>query len=109
MKIEKLKTRLRFIFLEPDSQSGQVLIEYVVMFTVIVIAIIFAATKFIQPSMNNLFEKTGDAIDNIEVEFSGVVTGVTGSPPSDGDDDGDGGGDDCVDDCVDDDGIIFEE
>lgn len=51
------------------SQKGQMIIEYVVVFTVIVAVIIFAATAFIKPSVNKLFQDTATAINHIGDNF----------------------------------------
>ncbi|MDD5004891.1 MAG: hypothetical protein PHS93_00065 [Candidatus Omnitrophica bacterium] len=49
--------------------KGQMIIEYVVMFSVIVMVIIFAATTFIRPSVNRLFESTSVAINHVAEDF----------------------------------------
>ena len=75
MRDKRSKCRLGYPAAEIIKNSGQVLIEYILMFTVIVIVIIFAATHYIQPSVNHLFEETGDAINHIADDFvSGVYT-----------------------------------
>ena len=51
------------------GNSGQMIIEYVLVFTVIVAVIIFASTFFIRPSVNKLFEDTATVINNIGEEF----------------------------------------
>ena len=51
------------------GNSGQMIIEYVLVFTVIVAVIIFAATAFIKPSVNKLFEDTATVINNIGDDF----------------------------------------
>ena len=49
---------------EMRSKKGQMLIEYAVMFTVIVAAIIYASTIFIKPALNRFFNTTAKVIDN---------------------------------------------
>ena len=51
------------------GSSGQMIIEYALVFTVIVIVIIFAATAFIKPSVNKLFEDTATVINKIGDDF----------------------------------------
>lgn len=59
----------------PAKRRGQIMIEYALMFAAIVVAIIFGARYYIQPSMNHLFKETGDVINNIADEFvSGAYT-----------------------------------
>lgn len=41
------------------------MIEYVVMFTVIVAVIIYAATAFVKPSVNRFFNSATKIIDNV--------------------------------------------
>jgi uncharacterized protein (UPF0333 family) len=54
----------------PGKNNGQIIIEYVLMFTVIVVVIIFAATNLIQPSVNKLFEDTSGVINQIGDDFA---------------------------------------
>jgi len=57
------------------GNSGQMIIEYVLVFTVIVAVIIIAATAFIRPSVNKLFVDTATVINNIGDDFvSGAYT-----------------------------------
>ena len=51
------------------GKKGQMIIEYVIVFTVIVLVIIFAATAFIRPSVNKLFEDTAGVINTISDDF----------------------------------------
>lgn len=47
------------------TKKGQLVIEYVVMFTVIVAVIIYAATAFVKPSVNRFFNSATKIIDNV--------------------------------------------
>jgi len=47
------------------ARQGQLVIEYVVMFTVIVLVILFAAYNVVRPSMNTFFNKATKIIDNV--------------------------------------------
>ncbi len=69
MKTEELKTRFHIPTIALSNNSGQIIIEYVLMFTVIVIVIVFAATHYIQPSVNKLFRETSTVINNIADDF----------------------------------------
>jgi len=69
MKTKELKTRNYMSVSRLSNDSGQIIIEYVLMFTVIVIVIIFASTHYIQPSVNKLFRDTSTVINNIADDF----------------------------------------
>ena len=45
-------------------KDGQMIIEYAVMFTVIVAIIIYASTAYIKPALNRFFNSTTRVIDN---------------------------------------------
>ncbi|MFB3918939.1 Flp family type IVb pilin [Candidatus Velamenicoccus archaeovorus] len=57
-----------------QKEQGQMTIEYAVMFVAIVAVIIYAATNFIQPSMNRFFNSTSliinKSVEEIENRFS---------------------------------------
>lgn len=46
------------------AKKGQMIVEYAVMFAVIVAAIIYASTVFISPALNRFFNTTANVIDN---------------------------------------------
>ena len=52
-----------------ETNEGQIIIEYILMFTIIVFVIIWASTAYIQPSVNKLFEDTAQVINNIGDDF----------------------------------------
>lgn len=45
-------------------RRGQIIVEYVVMFTVIVAAILYASFTLVKPSMNRFFNSATKIIDN---------------------------------------------
>ncbi|MFH1622301.1 MAG: hypothetical protein ABIA97_04180 [Candidatus Omnitrophota bacterium] len=47
------------------GKEGQSMVEYVILFTVIVAVIVFAITTYIGPSVNRLYLKTSQVIDDI--------------------------------------------
>lgn len=51
------------------GEKAQMIIEYVVVFTVIVVVIIFASNYFIRPSVNKLFQDTATVINQIGDDF----------------------------------------
>ncbi|MDD5355296.1 MAG: hypothetical protein PHY56_01995 [Candidatus Omnitrophica bacterium] len=51
------------------EERAQMIIEYVVVFTVIVAAIIVAATALIRPSIDKLFTDTSESINKIGDKF----------------------------------------
>ena len=74
MRTKGLKSGLNMLLFSVDDK-GQIIIEYALMFAVIVIVIIYAATHYIQPSVNHLFRETGVVINNIADDFvSGAYT-----------------------------------
>jgi Flp pilus assembly pilin Flp len=46
------------------AKKGQMIVEYAVMFTVIVAVIIYASAVFIKPALNRFFNTTAKVIDN---------------------------------------------
>lgn len=61
------------------NKKGQSTVEYVIVFTAIAAAIIFAATSIIQPAVNQTYSQAGNSItkggtyfsDNIGFNFHG--------------------------------------
>jgi Flp pilus assembly pilin Flp len=47
----------------PRDEKGQMILEYSVMFVVVVAVIFIAAKAVIQPSVNNMFRSTARVID----------------------------------------------
>lgn len=47
------------------KKDGQSIIEYCIIFSVVVGVVIVAATTFIKPSLSGLYEKTSNVIDAI--------------------------------------------
>ena len=47
------------------NREGQSTVEYLILFSVVVAAIVFGVTTFIGPSLNGLYQKTSVVIDNI--------------------------------------------
>lgn len=60
-----MKINIRRVKKEKKSagDKGQMIIEYAVMFTVIVAVIIVAATQFVKPSVNRFYNTMSRAID----------------------------------------------
>ena len=61
---------LNIIYVIRNSESGQMTVEYAVMFAVIAVAIIVGATAFIAPSINMLLIETGGVINRIAEDFA---------------------------------------
>ena len=57
------------------GKKGQMIIEYVIVFTVIVLVIIFAANSYIKDSVNKLFMDTAEVINTISDDFKSEFTG----------------------------------
>lgn len=55
-------------------QKGQLAIEYAVMFVAIVAVVIYAATQFIQPSVNRFFNATSKIINKSVGEIENRFT-----------------------------------
>lgn len=47
------------------KQEGQSIIEYTILFSVVIGVIILAATTFIKPSLEGLYERTSGVINDI--------------------------------------------
>lgn len=58
MNIRRVKKERRNV-----GDRGQMIIEYAIMFTVIVAVIIVAATQFVKPSVNRFYNTMSRAID----------------------------------------------
>ncbi|MFA5039179.1 MAG: hypothetical protein WC732_05825 [Candidatus Omnitrophota bacterium] len=55
------------------SRSGQSTLEYVIVLTAIVAAILFAATQFIKPGVNKIFSETGYKLNDTSDVFMNKV------------------------------------
>jgi len=62
---------------EMRRKKGQSILEYVIVLTVVVAAIAYAATKFIGPAVKNAFEKSGDVIGGAVDKLPGAGTTQT--------------------------------
>jgi Flp pilus assembly pilin Flp len=51
------------------KRRGQMIIEYAVMFTVIVAVVIYAAINVVRPSVNRFFNATGRVLENATNEI----------------------------------------
>lgn len=54
-----------------SRKKGQSIVEYTILFAVVVGVIIMAAITFIKPSLEGLYEKTSDVIVNINPTLVG--------------------------------------
>jgi len=52
------------------GRRGQMIVEYAVMFAVIVAVIIYASINVVRPSMNRFFNATGRVLDNATNEIT---------------------------------------
>jgi len=52
------------------KRRGQMIIEYALMFTVIVAVVIYAALNVVRPSVNRFFNATGRVLDNATNEIA---------------------------------------
>ncbi len=59
------------------GERGQMIVEYSVMFTVLVAVILFASTALVRPSLNRFFNSTANVID---VAVNIVQNGMAASP-----------------------------
>lgn len=50
---------------EKKAKAGQLVIEYVVMFTVVVAVIVYASIHLVRPSMNRFFNSATRIINNV--------------------------------------------
>ena len=57
------------------SKVGQSTLEYVIVLTAIVAAILFAATQFIKPSVNNVYGEAGKTLNASGGIFSSNIGG----------------------------------
>ena len=48
---------------------GQMIMEYAIMFVVIVVVIFYAATHVIKPAVNRFFNASGEILDNVTNEI----------------------------------------
>ena len=55
------------------SRSGQSTLEYVIVLTAIVAAILFAATQFIKPGVNKIFGEAGGRLNNSGDVFTNKI------------------------------------
>ncbi len=63
------------------SKVGQSTLEYVIVLTAIVAAILFAATQFIKPGVNRIYDETGTKLNDTATVFAnkvGISLNVTG-------------------------------
>lgn len=70
----RLKFRKNLIAKALAGNRGQIMIEYVLMFTAIAIVLVWGATHIIRPSVNHLLTQTGDAINNVADNFVDEVS-----------------------------------
>jgi len=52
-----------------NNKKGQSIVEYVIVFTVVVGAVVFAAGFFLKPSVQGLYQRTATVIDQITPTF----------------------------------------
>ena len=57
------------------SKVGQSTLEYVIVLTAIVAAILFAATQFIKPSVNQVYSQAGSTMNASGGLFSNAIGG----------------------------------
>ncbi|MDD5019655.1 MAG: hypothetical protein PHH75_00705 [Candidatus Omnitrophica bacterium] len=55
------------------SKAGQSTLEYVIVLTAIVAAILFAATQFIKPGVNRIYDETGQKLNDTGTIFANKV------------------------------------
>lgn len=55
------------------GKSGQSTLEYVIVLTAIVAAILFAATQFIKPGVNRIYGETGSKLNDTGYIFGNKV------------------------------------
>ena len=64
------------------SKVGQSTLEYVIVLTAIVAAILFAATQFIKPGVNRIYDETGTKLNDTATVFAnkiGISLNTTGA------------------------------
>lgn len=59
------------------NKKGQSTMEYVIVLTAIVAAIIFAATTFIRPAMNSVYNQAGESVTASGVSLGRNIGGHT--------------------------------
>ncbi len=52
------------------GRRGQLIVEYAIMFTVIVAVVVYASIYVVRPSMNRFFSATGRVLDNATNEIT---------------------------------------
>ncbi|MDD5292666.1 MAG: hypothetical protein PHY46_05770 [Candidatus Omnitrophica bacterium] len=60
------------------NRQGQSTVEYVIVFTAIAAAIIFAAVNIIKPAVNNTYVQAGESIDRGATFFGNRIGGGIG-------------------------------
>ena len=54
------------------NKRGQLIVEYVVMFTVIVAAILAASFAFVKPAVGRFFNSSAKVIDNVSESIDAI-------------------------------------
>lgn len=58
------------------DKRGQMIIEYSLMFVVLVSVLIYASTAFVRPALNRFFNSTANVIDvSVNIVQSGIANG----------------------------------
>lgn len=47
------------------KEDGQSMVEYVILFTVVVAVIVFAVTAYVAPALNGFYQRTAQVINDI--------------------------------------------
>ena len=81
---EEVKKRMKKVL----KKAGQSTLEYVIVLTAIVAAILFAASQFIKPGVNKVYRDVGGSLNNSGDFFTNHI-GIGGGPNVTG---GTGGG-----------------
>jgi Flp pilus assembly pilin Flp len=58
-----------------ETRQGQIIVEYVVMFTVIVAVILYASVSLVKPSLNRFFNSATKVIDNAATAIDAAYPG----------------------------------
>jgi type II secretory pathway component PulF len=74
------------------SRAGQSTLEYVIVLTAIVAAILFAATQFIKPGVNKIYGDTGNRMNASSDFFIGKLGGPQSNTTTGGTTGGTSGG-----------------
>jgi uncharacterized protein (UPF0333 family) len=61
---------------------GQSTLEYVIVLTAIVAAILFAVTQFVKPGVNRVYSEVGNRMNQSGVMFSNQIGGGVSMPTS---------------------------